>query len=65
MATTPHPRPKGERITPEWIRRKRLKMELSQLAFAEKLGTCRSTVNRWEMGHFSPHPVFQKMLREL
>ncbi len=65
MAASITPPPRKEKITPQWIKRKRLSLQLTQRELARKLGTCYATVNRWEMGHYSPHPVFQRMLREL
>lgn len=48
----------------EKIKEIRLKAMLSQQAFATALGVSISTVNRWEMGLFTPTFSAQKKLTE-
>lgn len=42
-------------ITPESIRALRLRLGLTQEAFAARIGTTQATVNRWEHGTRRPN----------
>jgi transcriptional regulator with XRE-family HTH domain/energy-coupling factor transporter ATP-binding protein EcfA2 len=52
-------------IKPDWIRQERLRQNWSQSSLAEKLGTTRITVNRWENGSTYPNLYFRHQLYTL
>jgi DNA-binding transcriptional regulator YiaG len=49
----------------EEIKELRLKMDLSQQAFSNKLGVSVTSVNRWETGDFKPNHFTLKELQKL
>ena len=49
----------------EIIKKIRLSLGLSQIAFAEKIHVCFSTVNHWENGHAKPNRLATIMLIDL
>lgn len=50
---------------PARIKALRMGLQLSQKAFAERLGVSFSTVNRWENGHNTPSDEFWERIEEL
>ena len=44
------------------VRDVRRQLNLSQEKFAEQLGVCFKTVNRWENGHTMPSPMALKLI---
>jgi putative transcriptional regulator len=52
-------------VNPDEIKALRLKMKLSQEAFAGELETTMSTVNRWERGHAKPTKRFITLMRQM
>ncbi|RCJ25825.1 XRE family transcriptional regulator [Nostoc sp. ATCC 43529] len=49
----------------ELIRETRMRLELSQVKFAEKLGVSFHSVNRWENGRTRPLPLVMKQIEAL
>ncbi|MDZ8104931.1 MAG: helix-turn-helix transcriptional regulator [Nostoc sp. DedQUE12a] len=49
----------------ELIRETRMRLELSQVKFAEKLGVSFHSVNRWENGRTRPLPLAMKQIETL
>ncbi|WP_445638317.1 XRE family transcriptional regulator [Nostoc sp. DSM 114161] len=49
----------------ELIRETRMRLELSQVKFAEKLGVSFHSVNRWENGRTKPLPLAMKQIEAL
>lgn len=49
-------------MTPTGIKRLRKKLGLTQAEFAEKLGTGRVQVTRWENGTHKPSRIWQKQI---
>ena len=43
----------------------RTRLKLSQQALAEMIGVSRRSIYRWEQGIHSPHPSFERAIREL
>jgi DNA-binding transcriptional regulator YiaG len=49
----------------EEIKELRLRLKMSQQAFATKLGVGIATVSRWELGIFKPSPLAENNLQKL
>ena len=49
----------------EEIKQLRLNLDMSQQAFAVKLGVSLTTVNRWETGDFKPSQLAEVKLQKL
>ncbi|MBD2677651.1 helix-turn-helix transcriptional regulator [Nostoc paludosum FACHB-159] len=49
----------------ELIRETRMRLKLSQVKFAEKLGVSFHSVNRWENGRTRPLPLAMKQIETL
>ncbi len=49
---------------PQLIRTLRLRLNLSQVKFAKRLGVAFQTVNSWENGHNKPSRMAMKLIRE-
>jgi DNA-binding transcriptional regulator YiaG len=47
------------------IEKIRKKLKLTQEQFAEKIGVCRETINRWENGHFKPCNLAVRQIEKL
>lgn len=58
--TSPQPETVGQ-----LIRRLRLEMDLSHDRFADRLGTSRFMVIRWEKGQHLPGPEYRRRLADL
>ncbi|WP_176013910.1 helix-turn-helix domain-containing protein [Victivallis sp. Marseille-Q1083] len=52
-------------ITPDYIRKIRKSLALTQAKFGERLGVSASTVSAWERGKSKPQPAPASKLREL
>src|SRR2546425_9295510 len=60
MADTDKPRPKPNHL----LRQARLEQGLTGVALADKIGTTKVTISRWENGISKPSPHYYKMLLE-
>ncbi len=49
---------------PQLVRTLRLRLNLSQVKFAKRLGVAFQTVNSWENGHNKPSRMAMKLIRE-
>lgn len=59
-------RPREKAIMdPDWFRRLRAKLGLTQQSLASQLGVSVSAVSRWERGQGRPIPSLRKAIREL
>jgi len=47
------------------IKELRLKLGLTQSAFAYKMSTTVTTLSRWENGHSKPSPMAKKLLKRI
>lgn len=52
-------------MTPTGIKRLRLKLGLTQLAFAKKMGVSFQTINRWERGKFCPSSLAVEKIKQM
>ncbi len=52
-------------MRPQEIKALRLGLELTQVEFANKIGVCFATVNRWENGHKKPTGLSVKVLENI
>ena len=48
-----------------YILRKRKRLKLTQVKFAERLGVAFQTVNRWENGHHEPSNLALNVIRHM
>lgn len=52
-------------MNPTEIKQKRIKLGLTQEAFAQLLGVSFQTINRWERGSFKPSPLALEKINQL
>lgn len=52
-------------MTPEAIKALRMRLGMTQSAFAHYLGVSFTAVNRWERGHNLPSPLARQALQKL
>ncbi|MEG1882080.1 MAG: helix-turn-helix transcriptional regulator [Clostridia bacterium] len=45
----------------EDVKTARTQLKLSQMAFAKELNICFSSLNRWENGKTTPHPLVKEV----
>ena len=55
----------NERVTSEWVKALRVKYELTQEQLAERVGTQRYLVSKWENDKFRPSRLMSEKLLEL
>lgn len=47
------------------VQKERLRLGLTQAQLAERLGVHERTIARWELGLFSPHPIYLRRMSEM
>ena len=52
-------------MTGDQVKAIRKSIGLGQIAFADRLGTSQRVVSKWENGHATPSPVYQRLIQAI